>query len=77
MPSEHLDKARGAMDAARRVHDQIEQRRARREDVVELEVQWVDLLGIAKTQAEIAQAEALERIADLLDARLPIRELVP
>lgn len=51
--SDSLDKAKGAIDAARELKPD--------------DPQYVDLLTIARVQAEIAQAEALERLADRLD----------
>lgn len=53
--SEHLDKARQAL---------VDARRWEPGDLV-----YQDLLTIARVQAEIAQASALERIADALDGR--------
>ncbi|MCU1488262.1 MAG: hypothetical protein JWN67_5008 [Actinomycetia bacterium] len=52
--SEHLDKALAAIDAARDLDPNQD-------------VEYIDLLSIARLQAEVAQAAALERIADTLD----------
>lgn len=51
--SDHLTKARGALEEARN-HDAGS-------------VTWTDLLGVARVQAEVAQADALERIAAALE----------
>ena len=51
--SEHLEKARGALTQASTLA---------REDPL-----YVDLLDVARVQAAVAQAAALERIADRLD----------
>lgn len=63
--SEHLDKAKGALDEARsHVPD-------RSEGVTNLtgsELHFGDLLRIANVQAAVAQAEAAERQADALES---------
>lgn len=61
-----LDKARAALDAAKKLdadHPDPDQRGLRQLHIHE---QWSDLLSIARVQAEIATAEALEKIADHL-----------
>lgn len=63
----HLDKAKGALDGVRIIHDQLEERRTDPDSLKELELQYLDLLTIARTQAEVAQAEYLERIATALE----------
>lgn len=50
----HLDKAKAALEAAR--------------DLDNASLAQLDLLNIAKVQAEVAQAEALTRIADVAEA---------
>lgn len=57
--SEHLDKAKGALEDARELDP---------ESPV-----YGDLLVIARVQAELATADALERIADRLDPPKPHR----
>lgn len=64
----HLDKAKGALEGVRIIHDQLEERRGSDKDSLkELELQYLDLLQIARTQAEVASAEFLERIAIALE----------
>lgn len=55
----NLDRARAALAAARELDPG--------------NIQYQDLLVIANLQAQIAQAAALERIAEVLEDRLPGR----
>lgn len=68
--SEALDKARGALDAAREVLTN-----AQPDDTIGASMTLKDqenysrLVYAASVQANVAQAEALERIADALEGR--------
>lgn len=57
--SDHLEKAKAALDAAGKMEIEIGQ------DT--LPKGFADLLNIATVQARVAQAEALDRIASLLE----------
>ncbi len=63
--SETLDKAKAAMEAARPLAPELPENA----DKKDRDLMYLDLLNIARVQAEIAQAEALERIADLLEPK--------
>lgn len=59
-----LDKARGAMEAAKERHAQIEEERPGAGDT---DPGYRELTTIAQIHANIAQAEALTRIADVAE----------
>lgn len=61
--SEHLDKAKAALDAAK---DFQPDPNRDPKSITGSELMFTDLLRIASVQAEVAQAETLERIADQL-----------
>lgn len=75
--SEHLEKAKGALNAAREVDEKLRDTGDATEAHKELSRQRAHLLDVAHVQATVALAEAAGRIADVLvyraqrdDARL-------
>lgn len=67
--SEHLEKAKGALAAAREALVTAQYDHSGRL-IDRVEVEFARHLAVANTQAQVASAEALTRIADAIDGKL-------
>jgi arginine utilization protein RocB len=75
--SEHLDKAKKALEQAKIVHAELVERSEGSGDdsVKSLIVDYSELMEAARTQAALAQADALERMAFLQECSVGLRQV--